>query len=167
MKECVIEQKCTIYIMPDADNQNWWCRLRCRLNISSEFASASVCGRAFQAGMNAYLNASTVGWKRWNLWCAEANHLRREQQQVDIMSMSYCWVKDIFDLLHSRLSLFIIGVMVWQATFESMEADLKEMNNGVETLERNLVELQELHYVLRYTDPFFIHVSSLNFKWRD
>jgi len=43
--------------------------------------------------------------------------------------------------------------------FESMEADLKEMNNGVETLERNLVELQELHYVLRYTDPFFEHVS--------
>jgi len=42
-----------------------------------------------------------------------------------------------------------------------MEADLKEMNNGVETLERNLVELQELHYVLQYTDPFFVHVSSL------
>jgi len=40
-----------------------------------------------------------------------------------------------------------------------MEADLKEMNNGVETLERNLVELQELHYVLQYTDPFFVHVS--------
>lgn len=40
-----------------------------------------------------------------------------------------------------------------------MEADLKEMNNGVETLERNLVELQELHYVLQYTDPFFAHVS--------
>jgi len=43
-----------------------------------------------------------------------------------------------------------------------MEADLKEMNNGVETLERNLVELQELHYVLRYTEPFFEHVSSPN-----
>jgi len=41
-----------------------------------------------------------------------------------------------------------------------MEADLKEMNNGVETLERNLVELQELNYVLQYTDPFFEHVSS-------
>jgi len=43
-----------------------------------------------------------------------------------------------------------------------MEADLKEMNNGVETLERNLVELQELHYVLQYTDPFFAHVSSID-----
>jgi len=52
--------------------------------------------------------------------------------------------------------------MMWQATFESMEADLKEMNNGVETLERNLVELQELHYVLQYTDPFFAHVSSID-----
>jgi len=51
---------------------------------------------------------------------------------------------------------------VWQATFESMEADLKEMNNGVETLERNLVELQELRYVLQYTDTFFVHVSSLS-----
>jgi len=40
-----------------------------------------------------------------------------------------------------------------------MEADLKEMNSGVETLEQNLVELQELHYVLQYTDPFFVHVS--------
>ena len=42
----------------------------CRLNISSESASATACGRAFQAGMvrgrNAYLNASTAGWKRWN-----------------------------------------------------------------------------------------------------
>jgi len=47
--------------------------------------------------------------------------------------------------------------------FESMEADLKEMNNGVETLERNLVELQELHYVLQYTDPFFEHVSVPDF----
>jgi len=62
---------------------------------------------------------------------------------------------------------------MWQATFESMEADLKEMNNGVETLERNLVELQELHYVLQYTDPFFVHVSSsdlcsayMNRQWR-
>jgi len=52
--------------------------------------------------------------------------------------------------------------MMWQATFESMEADLKEMNNGVETLERNLVELQELRYVLQYTDPFFVHVSSVS-----
>jgi len=51
--------------------------------------------------------------------------------------------------------------------FESMEADLKEMNNGVETLERNLVELQELHYVLQYTDPFFEHVSFRIFKSRN
>lgn len=57
------------------------------------------------------------------------------------------------------LSLTVVVVMMWQATFESMEADLKEMNNGVETLERNLVELQELLYVLQYTAPFFEHVS--------
>lgn len=43
-----------------------------------------------------------------------------------------------------------------------MEADLKEMNSGVEALERNLVELQELHHVLRYTEPFFEHVSWCN-----
>jgi len=54
----------------DADGQNCRCRFICRLTISSESASATACGRAFQAGMvrgrNAYLNASTVGWKRWN-----------------------------------------------------------------------------------------------------
>ena len=70
MNECAVEQVCTICMVLDADDQNCWCRLRCRLDISSEFASATACGRAFQAGMvrgkNAYLNASTVGWKRWN-----------------------------------------------------------------------------------------------------
>ena len=53
-------------MVQDADGQN----CRCRLNISSESASATACGRAFQVGMvrgrNAYLNASTAGWKRWN-----------------------------------------------------------------------------------------------------
>jgi len=57
-------------MVQDADGQNCRCRLICRLNISNESASATACGRAFQAGMvrgrNAYLNASTVGWKRWN-----------------------------------------------------------------------------------------------------
>jgi len=57
-------------MVQDADGQNCRCRLICRLNISSESASATACRRAFQAGMvrgsNAYLNASTVGWKRWN-----------------------------------------------------------------------------------------------------
>jgi len=57
-------------MVQDADGQNCRYRLICRLNISSESASATACGRAFQAGMvrgrNAYLNASTVGWKRWN-----------------------------------------------------------------------------------------------------
>jgi len=65
-------------------------------------------------------------------------------------------------LYNTYVYIYILSVnlMMYQATFESMEADLKEMNNGVETLERNLVELQELHYVLQYTDPFFEHVSS-------
>jgi hypothetical protein len=42
-----------------------------------------------------------------------------------------------------------------------MEADLKDLNNSVESLERNYVELQELMYVLDCTDPFFAHVSKL------
>ena len=70
MNECAVEQVHTIYMVQDADGENCRCRFICRLNISSESASTTACGRAFQAGMvrgrNAYLNASTVGWIRWN-----------------------------------------------------------------------------------------------------
>ena len=70
MNKCTVKQMCTKCMVQNADNQNCWCRLRCCLNVSSESASATSCGRAFQAGMvrgrNAYLNASTTGWKRWN-----------------------------------------------------------------------------------------------------
>jgi len=31
---------------------------------------------------------------------------------------------------------------------------------NVESLERNYIELQELKYVLQYTDEFFLNVSS-------
>ena len=64
--------------------------------------------------------------------------------------------------VNSGAFLLFVNVMSQQAMFESMEADLKEMNSGVETLERNLVELQELQYVLQYTDPFFEHVSLIS-----
>ena len=61
---------CTKCMLQNADNQNCWWRLRCCLNVSSKSASATSYGTAFQAGMvrgrNAYLNASTTGWKRRN-----------------------------------------------------------------------------------------------------
>ena len=41
-----------------------------------------------------------------------------------------------------------------------MESDLKELNASVEALERNFVELQELRYVLQYTDSFFQQVGG-------
>jgi len=70
MNKCTVKQMCTKCMAQNADNQNYWCWLRCCLNVSSESASATSCGRAFHAGMvrgrNAYLNASTTGWKRWN-----------------------------------------------------------------------------------------------------
>ena len=70
MNKCTVKQMCTKCMVQNADNQNCWCQLRCRLNVSSEFASATSCGRAFQAGLvrgrNAYLNMSTTDGKRWN-----------------------------------------------------------------------------------------------------
>jgi len=61
---------CAMYMVQDADDQNCWWRLRYRLNVSSESASTTTCGRAFPAGMvrgrNACLNASTAGWKCLN-----------------------------------------------------------------------------------------------------
>ena len=58
------------YMVQDAGDQNCWWRLRYRLNVSSESASTTTCGRALQAGMvrgrSACLNASTAGWKCWN-----------------------------------------------------------------------------------------------------
>jgi len=48
-----------------------------------------------------------------------------------------------------------------EAVFESTESELRELNTNVETLERNYVELQELKYVLHYTDDFFQQSSGL------
>jgi len=42
-----------------------------------------------------------------------------------------------------------------------MEADLKDLTNSVDSLERNFFELEELLHVLDFTNPYFEHVSYL------
>ena len=56
--------------------------------------------------------------------------------------------------------LFILVCLngISQAMFENTESELRELNTNVESLERNFMELQELKWVLHYTDLFFTQV---------
>lgn len=46
----------------------------------------------------------------------------------------------------------------WQATFEKLENELKEINTNQEALKKNFLELTELKHILRRTQQFFDEV---------
>lgn len=47
----------------------------------------------------------------------------------------------------------------FQATFEKLENELREVNQNAEALKRNYLELTELKHILRKTQGFFDEVS--------
>lgn len=47
----------------------------------------------------------------------------------------------------------------WQATFEKLENELKEINTNQEALKKNFLELTELKHILRRTQQFFDEVG--------
>ena len=49
---------------------------------------------------------------------------------------------------------------MFQATFEKLENEMKEVNANAEALKRNFLELTELKHILRKTQGFFEEVSS-------
>lgn len=48
----------------------------------------------------------------------------------------------------------------WQATFEKLENELKEINTNQEALKKNFLELTELKHILRRTQQFFDEVRT-------
>uniref|UniRef100_A0A7N6AZL8 V-type proton ATPase subunit a n=1 Tax=Anabas testudineus TaxID=64144 RepID=A0A7N6AZL8_ANATE len=48
----------------------------------------------------------------------------------------------------------------WQATFEKLENELKEINTNQEALKKNFLELTELKHILRRTQQFFDEVMK-------
>lgn len=48
----------------------------------------------------------------------------------------------------------------FQATFEKLENELREVNQNAEALKRNYLELTELKQILRKTQVFFDEVSN-------
>ena len=51
-------------------------------------------------------------------------------------------------------------VSCFQATFEKLENEMKEVNTNAEALKKNFLELTELKHILRKTQLFFEEVSS-------
>ena len=54
------------------------------------------------------------------------------------------------------------AVCDWQATFEKLENELKEINTNQEALKKNFLELTELKHILRRTQQFFDEVSPFH-----
>lgn len=52
----------------------------------------------------------------------------------------------------------VIFFSIFQANFEKIENELKEINTNQEALKRNFLELTELKFILRKTQQFFDEV---------
>jgi len=52
--------------------------------------------------------------------------------------------------------------LLFQASFEKIENELREVNSNAEALKKNFLELTELKHILRKTQVFFDEVSPLN-----
>lgn len=52
------------------------------------------------------------------------------------------------------------NIILFQATFEKLENELREVNLNAEALKRNFLELTELKQILRKTQVFFDEVSD-------
>lgn len=57
-------------------------------------------------------------------------------------------------------SWFFTTFVRFQATFEKLENELREVNQNAEALKRNYLELTELKHILRKTQGFFDEVSK-------
>lgn len=57
--------------------------------------------------------------------------------------------------------MIFVVVVFWQANFEKIENELKEINTNQEALKRNFLELTELKFILRKTQQFFDEVRLL------
>lgn len=73
-----------------------------------------------------------------------------------LFSSSFGWVVQnvgyVFVCLYFHLN--------WQATFEKLENELKEINTNQEALKKNFLELTELKHILRRTQQFFDEVCT-------
>lgn len=56
-----------------------------------------------------------------------------------------------------------VGYCTFQATFEKLENELREVNHNAEALKRNFLELTELKHILRKTQVFFDEVIIIFF----
>lgn len=54
--------------------------------------------------------------------------------------------------------VFLSPFHIFQANFEKIENELKEINTNQEALKRNFLELTELKFILRKTQQFFDEV---------
>ena len=52
-------------------------------------------------------------------------------------------------------------LFIFQATFEKLENELREVNQNAEALKRNFLELTELKHILRKTQVFFDEVCKI------
>ena len=57
--------------------------------------------------------------------------------------------------LSDQQTLTPIKSRLFQATFEKLENELREVNQNAEALKRNFLELTELKHILRKTQVFF------------
>lgn len=58
-----------------------------------------------------------------------------------------------------QIIIISIIFVIFQATFEKLENELREVNQNAEALKRNFLELTELKHILRKTQVFFDEVS--------
>ena len=56
---------------------------------------------------------------------------------------------------------YILATIVFQASFEKLENELKEVNGNAETLKKNFLELTELKHILSKTQHFFDEVGDV------
>lgn len=64
-----------------------------------------------------------------------------------------------FEAVFSTIHFATKTISYFQATFEKLENELREVNTNEESLKRNFLELTELKHILRKTQAFFDEVS--------
>ena len=74
---------------------------------------------------------------------------------LQLISLPSSWTKISVIVFCDSFFLFL-----WQASFEKLENELKEVNSNAEALKRNFLELTELKHILRKTQQFFDEVSQ-------
>lgn len=82
-------------------------------------------------------------------------------KQCFLLVHRFYWVGTKCCIYQNNVStLSQLTVCVWQATFEKLENELKEINTNQEALKKNFLELTELKHILHRTQQFFNEVCS-------